>query len=167
MTYELEPQGEAVKLTVIHEIDKPDSKFIEAVSNGWPHDSGQPQEPAGNRRIAGSHPPLDVSQVTSRRRSQPASHRRKNPNSRRRLPGPPGSRMPGPNPGVPRRWTVQWLKTSASSQAWCVLGRAESSPRPGRHWVLRIRSSASATKTSHAIRRESSPGRKRPGPCRF
>jgi uncharacterized protein YndB with AHSA1/START domain len=37
MTYELEQQGEAVKLTVIHEIDKPGSKFIEAVSNGWPH----------------------------------------------------------------------------------------------------------------------------------
>jgi len=25
-----------VKLTVIHEIDKPDSKLIEAVSGGWP-----------------------------------------------------------------------------------------------------------------------------------
>jgi uncharacterized protein YndB with AHSA1/START domain len=37
MTYELEQQDEAVKLTVIHEIDKPGSKFIEAVSNGWPH----------------------------------------------------------------------------------------------------------------------------------
>ncbi len=36
LTYELEPQGEAVKLTVIHEIEQPDSKFIEAVSNGWP-----------------------------------------------------------------------------------------------------------------------------------
>ena len=37
LTYELEQQGESVKLTVIHEIDKPDSKFIGAVSNGWPH----------------------------------------------------------------------------------------------------------------------------------
>ncbi len=37
MTYELEQVGESVKLTVIHEIDKPDSKFIKAVSNGWPH----------------------------------------------------------------------------------------------------------------------------------
>lgn len=37
MTYELEEQGEAVKLTIFHEIDKPGSKFIEAVSNGWPH----------------------------------------------------------------------------------------------------------------------------------
>jgi uncharacterized protein YndB with AHSA1/START domain len=37
LTYELEPLGESVKLTVIQEIDKPDSKFIEAVSSGWPH----------------------------------------------------------------------------------------------------------------------------------
>ena len=37
LTYELEPMGESVKLTVIHEMDKPDSKFIGAVSNGWPH----------------------------------------------------------------------------------------------------------------------------------
>jgi uncharacterized protein YndB with AHSA1/START domain len=36
LTYELEKQGESVKLTIIHEIDKPDSKFIEAVSGGWP-----------------------------------------------------------------------------------------------------------------------------------
>jgi uncharacterized protein YndB with AHSA1/START domain len=36
MTYELEPQGDVVKFTVIHEIDKPDSKFIESVSSGWP-----------------------------------------------------------------------------------------------------------------------------------
>jgi uncharacterized protein YndB with AHSA1/START domain len=36
LTYELEPQGDSVKLTIIHEIDKPDSKFIEAVSSGWP-----------------------------------------------------------------------------------------------------------------------------------
>jgi uncharacterized protein YndB with AHSA1/START domain len=37
LTYELEQQGEAVKLTLIHEIDKPGSKLIEAVSQGWPH----------------------------------------------------------------------------------------------------------------------------------
>ena len=37
LTYELEKQGESVKLTLIHEIDKPDSKLIEAVSSGWPH----------------------------------------------------------------------------------------------------------------------------------
>jgi len=37
LTYELEQQGTSVKLTVIHEMDKPGSKFIDAVSNGWPH----------------------------------------------------------------------------------------------------------------------------------
>jgi uncharacterized protein YndB with AHSA1/START domain len=36
MTYDLEKQDEIVKLTVIHEIAKPGSKLIEAVSNGWP-----------------------------------------------------------------------------------------------------------------------------------
>jgi uncharacterized protein YndB with AHSA1/START domain len=36
-TFELEQQGESVKLTVVHEIDKTGSKFIEAVSSGWPH----------------------------------------------------------------------------------------------------------------------------------
>jgi len=35
-TFELEQQGESVKLTVIHEIEKTGSKFIEAVSGGWP-----------------------------------------------------------------------------------------------------------------------------------
>jgi uncharacterized protein YndB with AHSA1/START domain len=37
LTYELKTVGESVKLTVVHETDKPDSKFIEAVSGGWPH----------------------------------------------------------------------------------------------------------------------------------
>ena len=37
LTYTLEPQGESVKLTVLHEIDRPGSKFIDAVSHGWPH----------------------------------------------------------------------------------------------------------------------------------
>jgi uncharacterized protein YndB with AHSA1/START domain len=37
MTYELEPLGDSVKLTVIHEMDQPQSKFIDAVSKGWPH----------------------------------------------------------------------------------------------------------------------------------
>src|SRR5215472_14700833 len=37
LTYELERLGETVKLTIIHEIDKPDSKLISMVSNGWPH----------------------------------------------------------------------------------------------------------------------------------
>jgi uncharacterized protein YndB with AHSA1/START domain len=36
LTYELEPQGDSVKLTVLHEIDKTGSKFIQAVSQGWP-----------------------------------------------------------------------------------------------------------------------------------
>ena len=35
-TFELEAQGDTVKLTVTHEIDKTPSKFIEAVSGGWP-----------------------------------------------------------------------------------------------------------------------------------
>jgi hypothetical protein len=26
----------SVKLTILHEIDKPDSKFVQAVSGGWP-----------------------------------------------------------------------------------------------------------------------------------
>jgi uncharacterized protein YndB with AHSA1/START domain len=37
LTYELEPNEDGVKLTVVHEMDKPESKFIQAVSNGWPH----------------------------------------------------------------------------------------------------------------------------------
>src|SRR5262249_13509827 len=36
LTYEIEPQGEAVKLTVIHESEQAGSKLIEMVSNGWP-----------------------------------------------------------------------------------------------------------------------------------
>jgi uncharacterized protein YndB with AHSA1/START domain len=36
MTYTLEPQGDTVKLTVLHEIDRPESKLIGAVSVGWP-----------------------------------------------------------------------------------------------------------------------------------
>jgi uncharacterized protein YndB with AHSA1/START domain len=37
LTYELEEMGEAVKLTLIHEMDKAGSKLIEGVSTGWPH----------------------------------------------------------------------------------------------------------------------------------
>ena len=37
LTYELEPVGESVKLTMIHEMDRPGSKLIDAVSTGWPH----------------------------------------------------------------------------------------------------------------------------------
>jgi len=36
LTYELEPQGDMVKLTVVHEMDRPESQFIGAVSTGWP-----------------------------------------------------------------------------------------------------------------------------------
>lgn len=36
MTYELEPHGETVKLTLTHVMDKSESKFIKAVSGGWP-----------------------------------------------------------------------------------------------------------------------------------
>jgi uncharacterized protein YndB with AHSA1/START domain len=35
-TIELEPVDNAVKLTITHENDRPDSKFISAVSGGWP-----------------------------------------------------------------------------------------------------------------------------------
>jgi uncharacterized protein YndB with AHSA1/START domain len=35
-TFELHAQGDTVKLTVTHEIDKTPSKFIDAVSGGWP-----------------------------------------------------------------------------------------------------------------------------------
>jgi uncharacterized protein YndB with AHSA1/START domain len=34
--YELEQVGDAVKLTITHTIERPASKFIEAVSGGWP-----------------------------------------------------------------------------------------------------------------------------------
>lgn len=35
-TIELEPVDDAVKLTIVHEIDRPGSRFIDAVSGGWP-----------------------------------------------------------------------------------------------------------------------------------
>ena len=35
-TIELEPAGSAVKLTITHEIDRPESRLITAVSGGWP-----------------------------------------------------------------------------------------------------------------------------------
>ena len=35
-TFELESQGEVVKLTVTHESNKKDSKLIKGVSGGWP-----------------------------------------------------------------------------------------------------------------------------------
>ena len=36
LTYELEAVGEEVKLTLTHEMERPRSKLIDAVSNGWP-----------------------------------------------------------------------------------------------------------------------------------
>jgi uncharacterized protein YndB with AHSA1/START domain len=35
-TFELEPVGSAVKLSITHQIDRPESKLITAVSGGWP-----------------------------------------------------------------------------------------------------------------------------------
>ena len=37
LTYELEPMGESVKLTVTHQMGRPESQLIAAVSQGWPH----------------------------------------------------------------------------------------------------------------------------------
>jgi uncharacterized protein YndB with AHSA1/START domain len=37
MTYDLEPIGSSVKLTVTHTMDRKDSKLVKAVSNGWPN----------------------------------------------------------------------------------------------------------------------------------
>ena len=36
MSCELEKQGDSVKLTIVHEMDKAGTKFIDSVSNGWP-----------------------------------------------------------------------------------------------------------------------------------
>jgi len=36
MTYEIKQEGKLVKLTVLHEMNKPNSKVIKAVSWGWP-----------------------------------------------------------------------------------------------------------------------------------
>ncbi|MGA2397828.1 MAG: SRPBCC family protein [Steroidobacteraceae bacterium] len=35
-TIDIEPIGEAVKLTITHEMERPGTEFIEAVSGGWP-----------------------------------------------------------------------------------------------------------------------------------
>jgi uncharacterized protein YndB with AHSA1/START domain len=51
---ELEPFGESVKLTVVHSLDRHESKFLQAVSTGWPailsslkslHETGEPIAP--------------------------------------------------------------------------------------------------------------------------
>ena len=36
LTWEIEPMGEMVRLTLVHEMDRPASKLIQAVSGGWP-----------------------------------------------------------------------------------------------------------------------------------
>ena len=36
LTYELEEKGDSVKLTVTHEMERSGSKFIQAISGGWP-----------------------------------------------------------------------------------------------------------------------------------
>jgi uncharacterized protein YndB with AHSA1/START domain len=36
LTYELEQEGESVKLTLTHVMEKAESKYIKAVSGGWP-----------------------------------------------------------------------------------------------------------------------------------
>jgi uncharacterized protein YndB with AHSA1/START domain len=36
LSYQIEAQGDEVKLTVTHESETPDSKLIESVSQGWP-----------------------------------------------------------------------------------------------------------------------------------
>ncbi len=36
VTFDLETVGDLVKLTVIHEVDKPQSNLIDGVANGWP-----------------------------------------------------------------------------------------------------------------------------------
>jgi uncharacterized protein YndB with AHSA1/START domain len=36
LTYHIEEMGTTVKLSVLHEMDRKDSKFIKAVSSGWP-----------------------------------------------------------------------------------------------------------------------------------
>jgi uncharacterized protein YndB with AHSA1/START domain len=37
LTYELELVGDSVKLTLTHDMNRPESKLIDAVSQGWPH----------------------------------------------------------------------------------------------------------------------------------
>lgn len=36
MSLEIEKHGMSVKLTILHEMNKPGSKFIEAITEGWP-----------------------------------------------------------------------------------------------------------------------------------
>ncbi len=36
-TIDIEPLGDSVKLTIMHDIDRAESKFIKGVSGGWPY----------------------------------------------------------------------------------------------------------------------------------
>jgi hypothetical protein len=36
VTFELEPEGDLVKLTVVHDRFEPGSKVLESVTTGWP-----------------------------------------------------------------------------------------------------------------------------------
>jgi hypothetical protein len=55
----LEPTGTAVKLSITHTIEREPSKFIVAVSGGWPKIILQPEVTVGNRlrRSAGPYSP--------------------------------------------------------------------------------------------------------------
>ena len=48
-TMELEPDGAITKLTITHTIDREGSKFIEAVSGGWPKVLSGLKSSVGNR----------------------------------------------------------------------------------------------------------------------
>lgn len=37
LTCDLEPVGDSVKLTLVHEMDRRESRLVDAVSQGWPH----------------------------------------------------------------------------------------------------------------------------------
>ena len=69
MTCELEPTGASVKLTIIHEMEKSDSRFIETVSNGWPLilaslksllETGEPLEETCQRLFRCTSGPADL-----------------------------------------------------------------------------------------------------------
>jgi hypothetical protein len=49
-TFELEPMGAEVKLTITHDDFEPGSKVYAAISGEWPMVLAEPQEPAGNRQ---------------------------------------------------------------------------------------------------------------------
>ena len=66
LTYELEQQGDMVKLTLLHEMDKPGSKLIAAVTQGWPAILSSLKSMLETGEPAGSDPPLADGQMTKR-----------------------------------------------------------------------------------------------------